>query len=317
MVKAYLYDVEGHDEEIDLSVCVIQRLTDKQLLWIDVERDRGVLESIASQLEISGPALSVLRSPAGSRLQNFEAQFWLSCPVAPGAASKCDRIDFLVSQKWLLTVREGPLVYIDEFREKDREETLIGGLTPAALTASLLDCHLEAYLRDVSAIKLMVDKIDGEVLGEREKRPPLAKLVHMRARVSVLRERIEEHRQVIHGLLRPDFAHIVGQPHAAFFTRLEKHFERTEDAIDRAREMVTGSFELYATRTAQDTNKLVKALTLVTVVVGMVSAMAGILGMNFDTPIPKTGLLGFSTSVVFMVLMALAVVILAWYRKWL
>ena len=162
-----------------------------------------------------------------------------------------------------------------------------------------------------------VDKIDTELLAEREKQPPLASLAKMRSRVSILRNRLSEHRPVIHGLLRADFTHVAGQPHADYFHQLERHFERTEDSVDRAREIISSSFELYATRTAQETNKLVRTLTLATVVLGFAGALSGIMGMNFDTPIPKSGLIGFFVTVSIIVVVSLATVALALRRKWL
>ena len=47
-------------------------------------------------------------------------------------------------------------------------------------------------------------------------------------------------------------------------------FERLEDDIARARETMIGSFELYASRVAQDTNQLVKVLTVATVITGII-----------------------------------------------
>ena len=317
MIQAYLYDAEGHDQVVELSQQVVEELNDRQLLWIDVQRDLATLKRVASIIGVSVSALNLLSRPKASRLENFESHFQFGCPVAPSAASDCDRIDFVVSEKWLLTVRDGPLAYISEFRDKDREETLTGRLTPAALTAALVDCHFEVYQRDVSTVKKMVDEVDGNVLAARKMRPPLAELVHRRTNVSSLRERIDEHREVIHGLLRPDFLHIAGKPHAAFFRALERRFERLEDAIDRAREMIAGSFDLYATRTAQDTNKQVQTLTLVTVIIGVAGAIAGIFGMNFDTPIAKTGLMGFVITVSGMILVALLILLMARKREWL
>lgn len=81
--------------------------------------------------------------------------------------------------------------------------------------------------------------------------------------------------------------------------------------------MIVGSFDLYATRTAQDTNQLVKLLTLVTVIIGLSGAIAGIFGMNFDTPITKTGLPGFIVTVSAMIVLGALLTIFAWHRKWL
>ena len=298
-MPAYFYDAEGADREVEPS-------------------DGEALQSVAKVLALSDEAMHlIVGGGERNQLDSFEDHFQFSLPVAPGSTGQSERVDYLVAKRWLLTVRDGDLAYFDDFHAKDRGESLSGRLTPAALAASLLGWHLEAYRTDISTVEKLIDRIDEQVLAEREHRPPLAALAKLRLRVSVLRSRLGEHRPIIHGMLRSDFAHVAGFPHAEYFLILERRFERTEDLVDRAREIIVGSFELYATRTAQDTNQLVKMLTLVTVVIGLAGAIAGIFGMNFDTPIPKTGLIGFYAAVGSMVVLSVSAFALAVWRKWL
>ncbi|CAM3332748.1 hypothetical protein SPAN111604_15245 [Sphingomonas antarctica] len=58
-------------------------------------------------------------------------------------------------------------------------------------------------------------------------------------------------------------------------------------------------------------------LTLITVVIGLAGAIAGIFGMNFDTPLAKTGLWGFLVTVMVMATLSVAVFMIARARKWL
>ena len=80
---------------------------------------------------------------------------------------------------------------------------------------------------------------------------------------------------------------------AAHYRLLERRFERAVDAVDHARELVNGSFELFTTRTAEATNDLVRRLTFITMMLGVIGTVAGIFGMNFETPYTKTGTVGF------------------------
>jgi len=87
--------------------------------------------------------------------------------------------------------------------------------------------------------------------------------------------------------------------------------------VARARETIIGSFELYTTRVAQDTNQLVKALTIATVITGVIGCAAGVFGMNFDTPFFHSGLVGFLGVTLAMVMTSIAIVIIAVWRRWL
>lgn len=70
---------------------------------------------------------------------------------------------------------------------------------------------------------------------------------------------------------------------------LTKNLARLEDT----REMVLGSFALYMTGTARNTNNFVKPLTLVTVLVGLLGVIAGVMGMSFEAGFFKYGMSGF------------------------
>lgn len=319
MTEAYFYDASGHDKVITLTAKAIAKVGADQLIWIDLCRqDEPAVRKAATILGFEEAMVtSLLDHPPVPVLDSFEGYFQLALPVSPSSGKSNDCVIYVVAERWLLTLRDGPIPYFDSFREKDRGESLSGRLTPAALAAALLDWHLEDYQQDIAEIQTKVDKIDSEVLSEREREPPLAALAKLRTRVADLRRRLSTHRKIIHGLLRADFAHIAGHPHAAYYETLERHFDRADDGLDQAREMIVGSFELYATRTAQETNQLVKMLTLITVIIGLSSAIGGIFGMNFDTPLAKTGMVGFLAAVASMLLLAAGVFGFAHWRKWL
>ncbi|WP_415644108.1 CorA family divalent cation transporter, partial [Sphingomonas antarctica] len=263
VVQAFFYDAGGHDSVVELDKKTLSKISDQQLVWIDLLRgDKQALEETSLLLGLSPEAMRAVDAEKPATVpESFEDHFNFSLVVAPDTSGKSGRVDYLVADKWLLTVRERDVAYFEAFREQDRGESLSGRLTPAALVASLLDWHLEEYQAEIVAIQKRVDQIDSEILGEREQRPPLSKLAKLRSAVADLRKILSNHRLVIHGLLRADFSHIADQPHAEYFVALERHFDRTEDRLDQAREMIVGSFELYATRTAQDTNELVRAFS--------------------------------------------------------
>ena len=75
-------------------------------------------------------------------------------------------------------------------------------------------------------------------------------------------------RGVIHSFIAPDFLAHISPSDRDSLVEVNRVFERLEDDIGRARETVIGSFELYASRVAQDTNQLLKVLTIATLITG-------------------------------------------------
>lgn len=319
MVETFFYDANGHDEQITLDQQVLDGVKKQQLIWIDAERaDRDGLTQTAEILGLEQDTLSALNeSKPPSQIVLYPDYFWFSLPLPILTGPPNPRLDFVVAPTWLLTVRDTEIDYLSQFREQNRGESYNGKLTPAALTASLLDRHLDRYQAEIAKLQQATDKIDNDILSEGVPRPPLKALSALHHRNMRIRRLVAEHRPIIHGLLRPDFDPLAGTTDAEFFRAMENHFLRTEEMVDHTREMVVGSFELYATRTAQDTNQLLKALTVITVIIGLTGAIAGIFGMNFETPFTKTGVHGFYITICIMALTAGAIWIVAIWKNWL
>jgi Mg2+ and Co2+ transporter CorA len=212
---------------------------------------------------------------------------------APAAGPDASRLDFLVGSNWVVTVHDADLQFLRGFRGQDKAETEIGALSAAALTASLLDWHLESFFAEVARIELAVDGLDERVLSDPTGKLILGRILAVRRRSSRLRRLLVVQRPIFYGLGRPDLIQSVLQGEAEHFQALATRFERAVDEVEHTRDLVVGSFELFTSRSAQQTNELVKALTFFTVIIGITAAVAGLFGMNFDPPFFKSGATGF------------------------
>ncbi|NJM54045.1 MAG: hypothetical protein HC846_12085 [Blastocatellia bacterium] len=75
-------------------------------------------------------------------------------------------------------------------------------------------------------------------------------------------------------------------------------------------------FDLFATKSAQVTNDLVKRLTFVTIILGVLGVIAGIFGMNLEAKELFEAEGGFWLSLGGMILIAVALTLLAKFKKW-
>ena len=236
-------------------------------------------------------------------------------PVYPDVAGSVG-IVFLVGQKWLLTIHDGAVPSLLRFRNQDKVETSIGLLTPQTLAASLLDWHLGEYFQEVSRIEAAVDRLDERVLRETATKTLLGRIVSLRRRVSKLQALLVAQRDIFYGLSRPDFALITDSGASPYYEALAGRFERALDEVERTRDVVVGSFDLFTSRTAQQTNDLVKLLTFITAVIGFCAAAAGLMGMNFQVSLFESGYLGFGIVTGGLLLSALIAIVIARRRGW-
>ena len=308
--RALLYDAAGHDRTVnDVDEVDPSSLGSEQLLWVDVsEFDDGQLHGLPPHLPVAEVSLEELGS-----LQIFDDHYRFAITLHDKEQSK---LGFVVGETWLLTLSKKRPPFFDDFIEADKGETLKGRMSPTALAATLLIRQLDAYREEVALVDTAIDKLDETILRSREKRTPLGVLAALRRRVAGLRAGLGEQRHVIHSLIGPDFFAHITSADEPFLVETNRVFERVQDDVTRARDTIIGSFELYASRVAQDTNQLIKVLTIATVVTGIIGAVAGIFGMNFDTPIPHSGLDGFLLVTGAMMAVSGAIVALAIWRRW-
>jgi Mg2+ and Co2+ transporter CorA len=307
-----LYNAAGHDEEIEGQDIDFAKLNKSQLLWIS-----GPSAEILKLSGLPKGVKAAVTADAGSaNLEIYDTCYRFFVPPADLKAPADTPLLFVVSPLCLITVVNGRPSFMDRFVETDRGESLNGKLTASALAAALLSEMLDDYRLAIASIDREIDKLDESILSAREAKEPLNKLATLRRQVSKLRAAIGETGSTVHALTRPDFfAHIEGSDHC-YFEAISRTLDRLDDSVARGRETIIGSFDLYTTRVAQDTNQLVKALTIATVVTGVIGCAAGVFGMNFDTPFFHSGIFGFAIVTAAMVMASIIIISVAIWRRW-
>jgi Mg2+ and Co2+ transporter CorA len=327
--RGYLYDAAGLDRDVAVTPDVLAALHDRAILWIDIARREGAeLRQVGTLLELDAATIQVLERPRdGLRLENYGVYLQFAGLAAPASVSaeatdtrrlprQSLRIDFVIGHNWVLTVHDQEVDYLQAFRAQDKADTDTGALTAGALSASLLDWHLEGYFAEISHIEAAIDEVDEQILAAPSEARLLEDILAIRRGISRLRRSLMAQRSVFYGLSRPDLSQVADSGASGIFSSLSNRFERAVDEVEHTRDLVIGSFELFTSRSAQQTNDLVKRLTFFTVIIGTTAAVAGLFGMNFDPPFFQSGSLGF-----FAVTLGLFVVgVAAWFvgrrRRW-
>jgi Mg2+ and Co2+ transporter CorA len=89
-------------------------------------------------------------------------------------------------------------------------------------------------------------------------------------------------RDALSPIVRPDFE--VHEDVVRAWPGTIDRLERAIDGVDKARDLLVGSFDVYLGRAAQRSNDVMKTLTLVSAIALPAIVLAGIMGMNFKLP---------------------------------
>ncbi len=328
-IRAWLFDAEGEDQEVEAGPDVVPAKGADRLLWVDVDaRSSDDLARVGTLLDF-GPSL-VARlddDPERASLTQYPEHVHLSLatmePPSDEGAGRSHRravnpvrrtLDLVAGAEWVVTIHDGPLPATDRLTEGIQGETRLGALESSDFLASIVDSVIVGYYQTVEAFEREIDRLDEIALRGRPKDDVLGRLVDLRRRIGAVRQALAPQREAFAPLARPDLAvhQELGRPWPELLGRLERALE----AVEHLRESLLGTYDIYMGRLAQRSNDVMKALTVLSAILLPSVVLAGVMGMNF-----KVGFFDdpsfFFIVVAAMGAMAVAILGVARWRGWL
>lgn len=309
-VRVMLLDADGSDAEVAFGHIDVAAIGDNQLMWIDVAShpDDERVASVLTDLGVTRQMLPHVLQPIGrARLDEYGTILHLELTGLRAAAGRFSRVSLncIVGVGWLVTSHAEPVEFLDEFRARIAGGSDLGDLDAPSLLATLLEWQLGTFHDAIDDVVAGIDRIDEATLeagGDVD--ATMRQIRDLRHRIADLRRTLAPHQQVYAQLARPELDQISTSESAAAFRSLNDRVAAAIDAIDSAREMLIGSFDMVMTATAQRTNDIMRVLTIVSVALLPSTVIAGVLGMNFNP-----GFLGNAN--LFWVVLALMSVLMA------
>lgn len=320
------FDADRTDRSMSFDEALGSEPTGRHLLWIDVSGDLGDEEAaaLAERFSLDGGTRRELLQPAEQpRLALHGEYVHLRLAVEPDPAHPEDApwLDIVAAPNVVISRHHTPIRFLAGMDERIKSDTTVGLLDSGTFAAGMLDAAVTTYFRAVDAMEDEVDRLDARSLRGPSGNELLDELVRLRRRIARLRRLLTEHRELFAGLAAADFAHEADSDDtmdtAALFQAVAGRFESAIGAVEDSREVLLGSFDVFMTRTAQRTNEIMKVLALATVLLLPGSLIAGLLGMNVDVPLAKDDPRIFWAVVAVVLALALAILGVAWRRRWL
>ena len=315
-VTTRLFDADGTDDEVELQSGLAGRLSDRQLLWVDVDgATEEELQSVTGHLGVHRQTLRNLMNPIGRPRVDMLGDYFELNVVALDTEENPLSLDLIAGSNWVATIHREPVPFIGEFRERLAPDSQLGALTAESFVAALLDWHVGTYFGAVDEMEKAVDDLDERALRESDRDEVLRDMIKMRRRIGRIRRALTPHREVFAALARPDFETVASSDSAAHFRALVDRLERAIGSVENARELLIGSFDIFMSRTGQRTNDVMRILTIISVILLPAAVLAGVMGMNFRVGIFDEPSL-FWVVIACMGLVAAIVLIVARVKHW-
>lgn len=283
-IRALLYDAKGEDSDIELTRSAVTGLHDDQLLWVDVEQPgKGDLGLLGLAFGFPAPIMTALGRPGDEErlVRSPEAILLTVVSVEERDGQHAAlAVDIVATRNAVVTVHERPVPALGEFESHVSDEGSLGRLDAGSFMGGLVDTMLGAFRREVEEIEEQVDRLDEVALRGNDPANFLERVVALRRRAATLRRLLVPQRETFNPLSRPDFElhEDLGRPWPGLVEQLEKAI----GGVERARELLVGSSDIYLGRLGQRSNDVMKALTILSAVLLPAVVLAGVMGMNFE-----------------------------------
>ena len=320
MLRATLF-ADDRAEEIEDWRAALERLSDKQLLWLDLrDLEDGEVEEVAEALVLDEISAESLRSASGEvRLRESSDRAHVStlaCQPGGDDPARLVEIECVIGNNWALTAYAGEVDAIEEFRERVSGRTALGRLDSPSFLATLLEWVVAGYLRAFGDIETELEEFDVRALtGVETPDDLIEQLVAVRRQVGHLRRALAPHREVFAALAHPEYDAISSSESARRFQDLAGRLDAALQAARDSREAIVGSFDVLIARYGHRTNEIMKVLTIASVLLLPGALIAGVMGMNFQVGLFDHEWLYWAVVAV-IVLIAGATVVVARRRRW-
>lgn len=321
-VHARVFDADRTDRLLPLEDALKARISSRQLLWIDVvgELTGDQRRALAERFELEADteaALSPNRSGPSLELHGRHFHLRVAAEPDPDHPEDPSWLDLIAGQHMVISRHATPLKFLEALNERIKADATIGELDSAEFIASLLDGVVTTYHLAIDKIEDELDAHDTRTLVRaRSNDDAISRLVAIRRRVARLRRLLAAHREVFGTLGRPSFSRGVSPENPEVFVPVSSRFDAALASVEASRELVLSSFDVLMTRTAQRTNDVMRALTLITVLGLPATITAGFLGMNVIVPVSKDDPVSFWLIAGVVVLLEIVLLGLARAKRW-
>jgi magnesium transporter len=299
----------------------VQGLGRSSIMWIDLDAPLdGRAGELAEALDLKQDTRDRLADGAKRPYLNDYTSYLHVTALAPSREAEhaeLVKVDCLVSRSWVVTMHQGSVEVLDEFRERACGSGETGRLDGLGLLANLLEWVLNSYLEAFEEIEVALEEFDARAMAGSmdETEAELARLVELLHEVGQLRRALTSHREVLLALTKPELGGVKTEDNRERFEKLRLRLEDVVSSARDSRDSVVGSFDVLLARAGQRTNEIMKDLTLASVLLLPGALVAGVLGMNFQVGLFKHAWL-FWVVIGAIASLAAATLVAARARRW-
>jgi magnesium transporter len=225
-------------------------------------------------------------------------------------------IDMFVSARYLVTIHEEDHRSISEIRtraETDPTLVLDGGVD--LLLHSILDLLVDNYTPILDYLQEEIDALEEQAVTD-PKPDLLPRIARIKRELLNFRRIIGPQREVLAQLTRGEVP-FIRESTRVYLRDVLDHLVRAVEMIELYRDLIVGTRDIYMSGVSNNLNRIMKALTIITVIALPLNVITGFFGMNFDDIPGLHSPLAFWITVAVMISAVTTLAIVFARKRWL
>jgi magnesium transporter len=336
MVRAFIKFGDGRVSEDADHKNLIAALRDPGAhFWVDIEKpedeDYAILDEVFgfhplaiedSINRAQRPKIESYNHVGDACQQGYFYMVIHGADQKPGQKLRTEELDMFVSERYLLTIHDEPMASLQPLLQRAASDPRLV-LDPGIdlLLHQVLDRLVDKYQPILEQLQDDLDELEEEAMTEPS--PTLLTRITMKKRELLsLRRIIGPQREVLAQLTRGEVP-FIRESTRIYLRDVLDHLIRAVETIELYRDLVVGVRDIYMSSISNNLNHIMKTLTIITVIALPMTVITSFFGMNFNEEhVSVWGWLlnhpaGFWVSMLFIVIMVIALLALFRQRRWL
>ena len=259
----------------------------REVTWINVDgtQDAGLLGQIGEKFGIHPLALEdVINRGQRPKLEDFGEYLFITLrlPKKTEASSPIDteQINILLGPKFVMTIHDSGDPFGPVIQRIKENKGRIRKMKADYLTYALIDLIVDQHFPIMDLIADQIEVLEDEV-QESASSEIVKKIRGIKRDLILVRSSIWPMREVINSLEREE-PELITEPTKLFLRDVYDHTIQIADIVESYRDILSEMFNIYLSVKADNTNEVMKILTIFATIFIPLTFVAGIYGMNFE-----------------------------------
>jgi len=314
MITIHYYD--RRLRTIEFSKSNLNKVKNKPL-WIDVEKGTKEHFQILKDVFKLHPLTveDLLSKPTHVKIEEFSKYLLVVLKAISSEGNyKLAELDLVIGKNFLITNHRDSRSSLNALMSDPERLAPLMKKGVDFLLHRLIDLEVDNYMPVLQQIDSKIVALEEEAIKSPESRV-LKKILSLKRTLGEISKSSFPQREIIGILARRQYKYI-SPGVEAYFRDVFDHALHISTTIDSHRDSLNRAFDAYMSSLSNNTNDVMKLLSIIATIMLPLTFITGIYGMNFLFLPASKHPLGFWGVIVFMILLAAFMLIVFWRKKW-